>query len=57
MGAHRWRYAELATPCDSEYLYSRDGLALCGDSFSDGRVEDAWLSGHRLGEALIGRSV
>lgn len=57
MGAHRWRYAEPAAPCDSEYLYSPDGLALCGDSFCNGRVEDAWLSGHRLGEALIGRSV
>lgn len=57
IGAHRWRYAEPATPCDREYLYSQDGLALCGDSFRNGRVEDAWLSGHRLGEALIGRSV
>ncbi|MCA8865951.1 MULTISPECIES: NAD(P)/FAD-dependent oxidoreductase [unclassified Halomonas] len=56
-GAHRWRYAQPTTPCEYDYLYSANGLALCGDSFRGGRVEDAWLSGHRLGEALIGRSV
>ncbi|HDZ47951.1 hypothetical protein LCGC14_0150200 [marine sediment metagenome] len=57
MGAHRWRYAQPANICKDTYLYTESGLALCGDSFREGRVEDAWLSGHRLGEALIGRSV
>ncbi|MGQ7262379.1 NAD(P)/FAD-dependent oxidoreductase [Vreelandella sp. V005] len=57
IGAHRWRYAQPASSYGLEYLYSESGLALCGDSFRGGRVEDAWLSGHRLGEALIGRSV
>nr|WP_295707479.1 FAD-dependent oxidoreductase [uncultured Halomonas sp.] len=57
IGAHRWRYAQPASSYGHEYLYSESGLALCGDSFRGGRVEDAWLSGHRLGEALIGRSV
>lgn len=57
MGAHRWRYAQPANICKDTYLYSKSGLALCGDSFREGRIEDAWLSGHRLGEALIGRSV
>ncbi|TVU88154.1 NAD(P)/FAD-dependent oxidoreductase [Vreelandella titanicae] len=57
IGAQRWRYAQPSTRCEHDYLYSANGLALCGDSFRDGRVEDAWLSGHRLGEALIGRSV
>ncbi|WP_254795315.1 hypothetical protein [Halomonas sp. QHL1] len=56
-GAHRWRYAQPSTPCEYDYLYSANGLALCGDSFRDGRIEDAWLSGHHLGEALVGRSV
>ena len=56
-GAHRWRYAQPAAACEHTYLYSGNGLALCGDNFSDGRVEDAWLSGNRLGKALIGRSV
>lgn len=57
IGAHRWRYAQPADSYGHEYLYSGIGLALCGDSFRGGRVEDAWLSGHRLGEALIARSV
>lgn len=56
-GAHRWRYAQPANACEHAYLYSANGLALCGDSFRDGSVEDAWLSGHQLGEALVGRSV
>ncbi|MBT2772539.1 FAD-dependent oxidoreductase [Halomonas sp. ISL-60] len=57
IGAHRWRYAQPSTRSEHDYLYSANGLALCGDSFRDGRIEDAWLSGQRLGEALIGRSV
>ncbi|MCH4812273.1 NAD(P)/FAD-dependent oxidoreductase [Vreelandella neptunia] len=57
IGAHRWRYAQPASSSEHAYLYSENGLALCGDSFRGGRVEDAWLSGHGLGEALIGRSV
>lgn len=57
MGAHRWRYAQPATAYQHAYLYSESGLALCGDSFISGRIEDAWLSGHRLGKALIARSV
>lgn len=61
-GAHRWRYSQPASPCEYAFLYTADGLALCGDSFRDGRVEDAWLSGHHLAQtllakALIGRSV
>nr|WP_298054987.1 FAD-dependent oxidoreductase [uncultured Halomonas sp.] len=60
-GAHRWRYAQSAASCETAYLYSQEGLALCGDGFGDGfadsRVEGAWLSGHRLGEKLVGRSV
>jgi predicted NAD/FAD-dependent oxidoreductase len=57
LGAHRWRYAQPAAPCKHTYLYSENGLSLCGDSFRDGRIEDAWLSGHGLGEALIVRSI
>lgn len=57
MGAHRWRYAQPAIACEYSYLSSENGIALCGDSFRDGRVEDAWLSGHCLGQALVGRSV
>ncbi|WKD28507.1 NAD(P)-binding protein [Halomonas sp. KG2] len=57
LGAHRWRYAQPAQAGHQAYLYSTSGLALCGDSFKGSRVEDAWLSGDELGQALLGRSV
>ncbi|BCB60634.1 MULTISPECIES: NAD(P)/FAD-dependent oxidoreductase [Halomonadaceae] len=57
VGAHRWRYAQPASPGRQSFLYSESGLALCGDSFRGSRVEDAWLSGNELGAALLGRSV
>ncbi|XQU08836.1 hypothetical protein P4544_02990 [Halomonas sp. LY9] len=57
LGAHRWRYAQPASAGSQSFLYSEHGLSLCGDSFRGSRVEDAWLSGDELGEALLGRSV
>lgn len=54
---HRWRYAQPAKPNGQGYLYSQQGIALCGDSWKGSRVEAAWLSGNGLGRALIGRSV
>lgn len=57
LGAHRWRYAQPAIAGSQSFLYSESGLSLCGDSFRGSRVEDAWLSGDGLGEALLGRSV
>ncbi|WP_083000417.1 NAD(P)/FAD-dependent oxidoreductase [Halomonas sp. GT] len=57
LGAHRWRYAQPAQAGYQSYLYSTNGLALCGDSFKGSRVEDAWLSGDELGRALLGQSV
>lgn len=57
LGAHRWRYAQPAAAGSQSFLYSERGLSLCGDSFRGSRVEDAWLSGDELGEALLGRSV
>ncbi|MFG6665542.1 NAD(P)/FAD-dependent oxidoreductase [Halomonas sp. HNIBRBA4712] len=53
LGAHRWRYAQTKEPSRESYLYSAQGLALCGESFRGSRVEDAWLSGHELGKALV----
>ncbi len=59
LGAHRWRFAhpELpatgATAPHSDYRYAASGLALCGDAWRGPRIEDAWLSGHRLGLALV----
>lgn len=57
LGAHRWRYAQPAEAGQQSYLYSEQGLALCGDSFRGSRVEDAWLSGFELAHALLARSV
>ncbi|KXS38082.1 MAG: Dehydrosqualene desaturase [Halomonadaceae bacterium T82-2] len=55
--AHRWRYAQPVT-ADSDgpgYRSGGNGLALCGDAWRDGRIEDAWLSGHALGHHLATR--
>ncbi|WP_404464788.1 FAD-dependent oxidoreductase [Vreelandella aquamarina] len=57
LGAHRWRYAQPASAGSQSFLYSERGLSLCGDSFRGSRIEDAWLSGDELAEALLGRSV
>jgi hypothetical protein len=58
LGAHRWRYAQpdvfaAGEAVNLDYRLSASGLALCGDGWRGPRVEDAWLSGHHLGEALV----
>ncbi|WFM71002.1 FAD-dependent oxidoreductase [Halomonas sp. CKK8] len=57
LGAHLWRYAQpdvfaAGEAVNRDYRRSSAGLALCGDGWRGPRVEDAWLSGHHLGEAL-----
>ena len=57
LGAHRWRYAQPDVFAGGEavnldHRRSPTGLSLCGDGWRGPRVEDAWLSGHHLGEAL-----
>jgi len=56
--AHRWRYAQpaAADTGGSGYRLGADGLALCGDAWRNGRIEDAWLSGHALGHHLATHS-
>ncbi|MCG6659462.1 NAD(P)-binding protein [Halomonas campisalis] len=57
-GAHRWRYAQpdvfaSGEAINRDYRRGAGGLALCGDGWRGPRVEDAWLSGYHLGQALI----
>ena len=50
---HRWRYASgsLAAPPEC-YLSGEIKLGLCGDWLHGGRIEGAWLSGHKLATRL-----
>jgi predicted NAD/FAD-dependent oxidoreductase len=54
---HRWTFAKpMSGSEDSFWLHDEVNLGLAGDAWSGGpRVEAAWLSGHRLGEALGAR--
>lgn len=57
-GAHRWRFAQpdvfaRGEAVNLDYRLSPQGLALCGDGWRGPRVEDAWLSGHHLAQALM----
>lgn len=50
--AHRWRYARSgAAGCDVLWDPAL-GIGACGDWLTGPRVENAWLSGRRLAEAL-----
>ncbi len=51
--AHRWPFALVQRPLGRDFLLDRAaGLAVCGDWCLGPRVEAAFLSGRRLGEAL-----
>ena len=47
----RWTFAKPAGPREEQFHLS-SGIGLCGDGWGASKVEAAWLSGHRLGEAL-----
>ena len=50
---HGWRYAKTETAADEDFLLDGERqLAACGDWCLGGRIEDAFLSGHRLGKTL-----
>lgn len=54
--AHRWRYAQVEeTAPDPFGLDAGARLATCGDWHVAPRVESAWISGDRLGRALLER--
>lgn len=50
--AHRWRYAQPATPLDGPALVDGDDLVLCGDWCAGAKVEAAYLSGVAAARAL-----
>lgn len=50
---HRWKYAKAETSCEESFLLDEsNSLAACGDWCGGNRVEDAYLSGLKLGEQL-----
>jgi renalase len=50
---HRWRYAKANTSCKQSFLLDEsNALAACGDWCGGSRIEDAYLSGLKLGEQL-----
>lgn len=55
--AHRWSFAKPLTASDEPYwMHDEAPFGMAGDAWAGGpRVEAAWLSGHRLGQALAER--
>lgn len=51
----RWSLARPAGPRDEPFHLGAAGIGLCGDGWGAAKVETAWLSGTRLGEALAGQ--
>ncbi|MBC7373491.1 MAG: FAD-dependent oxidoreductase [Frankiales bacterium] len=51
----RWSLAKPTGPRE-ELCFLEDGIGLCGDGWGASKVEAAWLSGTRLGQALARRS-
>jgi len=56
--AHRWTYAKPLTAAAEHFWMHEDAaFGVGGDAWADGpKVEAAWLSGHRLGQALAQRA-
>ncbi len=54
LSAHRWRYARTAASLGVGAFYDGDLQAgACGDWFLGRRVEDAWLSGVAIADAVV----
>lgn len=53
MAAHRWRHSRGADPDNRGMLFDREnGLIVCGDWLSGGRIEDAYLAGIEAANAI-----
>ena len=51
---HRWRYARVTKALGQDCLYLNDRqVGVCGDWLRGPRVEEAWLSGLALANAII----
>jgi len=52
--AHRWRFSLSTGDVGSMAEYEpHSGLGLCGDGLTNGRLEDAWRSGHALAQLIL----
>jgi len=50
----RWRYADISPVLDEGCVWhGSDGLGLCGDGLSHGKVQGAWLSGRLLARQVM----
>ena len=49
----RWRYAKATSPYSGTYLKEDDSLYFCGDWCGGAKVEDAYLSGLEVAEAML----
>ncbi|WP_342151583.1 NAD(P)/FAD-dependent oxidoreductase [Methylorubrum sp. SB2] len=52
LAAHRWRYAASGKAGRDRLWDPARGIGACGDWLIGPRIENAWLSGHRLAAAL-----
>ena len=55
--AHRWRYALVRHALGSSHLWDPNGLAVCGDALTGGRIEHAWLSGAAAAGRVLGQKM
>jgi hypothetical protein len=54
--AHRWRYAQALEPADDGAIVDAERrLAIAGDWLAGSRIEGAWTSGRKAGQALAQR--
>merc|ERR1712151_362301 len=53
--AHRWRFSMAPSPLsDPGYLWDPElQVGLCGDWCNEGKVEGAYMSGHKLSKFLV----
>lgn len=54
---HRWRYSLAIQKYPHAYFHHEElpGLYLGGDGFGEGHIEAAFVSGHRIAHAMIGK--